>query len=330
MEENPIWKTLWQQKIPPKYQHLIWRLLHNALPVTDNLQKKGIMCNPLCPRCNAKIEDINHVFKDCTWAQQVWFASPLNINFEKLRTSFIDWIHDSFSHNQSDTVELISSICYHIWKARNLLVFQQKDIPVLEILEQACANLREYKQLQQKDSTKARPKTRQSSNDLNWSPPPANTLKINVDAHFHSDGHWGLGWIVRKRDGSCLGAATRVVRARTPIEAEALGLIGVMQYIDNLQNQHQDMAIIVEMDAKMVVDAVKTKHYPRVYWGKIAQKGGEWLSNHPNVSVNWIGRVGNRVAHNLAKWALVEPNKNWLSNVPPQIALFIQNDIRPG
>ncbi|MCI29687.1 TIR-NBS-LRR resistance protein, partial [Trifolium medium] len=84
-----------------------------------------------------------------------------------------------------------------------------------------------------------------------------------------------------------------------------------------------DMVIVVEMDAKMVVDALKTKTYPRVYWGKIVQKGGELLSIRPNVTVTWVGRVGNRVAHNLAKWALVEPNMEWLSVVPPQIALFI-------
>ncbi|MCI67633.1 hypothetical protein A2U01_0088892, partial [Trifolium medium] len=68
----------------------------------------------------------------------------------------------------------------------------------------------------------------------------------------------------------------------------------------------------------MVVDALKTKVYPRAYWGKIAQKGGELLQKHPNVCVSWVGRVGNRVAHNLAKWALVEPNKEWLNIVPPQ------------
>ncbi|MCI08608.1 hypothetical protein A2U01_0029685 [Trifolium medium] len=33
-------------------------------------------------------------------------------------------------------------------------------------------------------------------------------------------------------DGSCFGAATRVVRARTATEAEAVGFIAVMDYID--------------------------------------------------------------------------------------------------
>ncbi|MCI49227.1 hypothetical protein A2U01_0070470, partial [Trifolium medium] len=53
-----------------------------------------------------------------------------------------------------------------------------------------------------------------------------------MDAHFHSDGHWGLGWIVRRTDRSCIGAATNVVRARTATEAEALGFEAVMKYIE--------------------------------------------------------------------------------------------------
>jgi hypothetical protein len=81
MEENTIWNTLWKQKIP-KHTHLKWRILHNGLPVRSNLSTRGINCNPLCPRCNEKIEDISHVFKGCEWVQQIWFASPLNLHFE--------------------------------------------------------------------------------------------------------------------------------------------------------------------------------------------------------------------------------------------------------
>jgi hypothetical protein len=54
MKENTICKILWRQKIPPKYTHLMWRLLNNGLPVRSNLGIRGISCNPLCPRCEEK------------------------------------------------------------------------------------------------------------------------------------------------------------------------------------------------------------------------------------------------------------------------------------
>jgi hypothetical protein len=50
------------------------------LPVRSNLNTRGINCNPLCPRCHEKIEDVNHAFIGCVWAKQVWFASPLTFD----------------------------------------------------------------------------------------------------------------------------------------------------------------------------------------------------------------------------------------------------------
>jgi hypothetical protein len=34
-------------------------------------------------------------------------------------------------------LELICALCYHIWKARNLLVFQNRNIHVMDIVQQA-------------------------------------------------------------------------------------------------------------------------------------------------------------------------------------------------
>jgi ribonuclease HI len=131
---------------------------------------------------------------------------------------------------------------------------------------------------------------------------------------------------VRKEDGSYLGAATKMVRARLAIEAEAMGLESALAWLDRFQDKN----VIIGMDAKMIVQAVKTKRYPRDYWERIARRCGGILNGYPNVSLNWIRRTGNRVAHNLARWAAIEPNSEWNNIVPPQIAIHIQNDMRPG
>jgi hypothetical protein len=116
MKENKTWKILWKQKIPPKYTHLMWRLFHNGLPVRSNLGSRGISCNPLCPRCEGKIEDINHVFKGCEWAKQIWFASPLNIRFENLTsTNFKDWLINTLPTTPKEGLELISTLCATIY-----------------------------------------------------------------------------------------------------------------------------------------------------------------------------------------------------------------------
>jgi hypothetical protein len=49
---NEVWDKLWQLNVPPKYAHLVWRALKEAIPVKTNLFKRGILCDPLCPRCH--------------------------------------------------------------------------------------------------------------------------------------------------------------------------------------------------------------------------------------------------------------------------------------
>jgi hypothetical protein len=123
---SPIWKKLWNLKIPPKYTNPMWRILHNALPVQKNLSNKGINCYPMCRRCNNNIEDLHHVFSGCSWSQQVWFASPLNLKIQNTNLPFNKWIEECLESIPNTTMEIICALCYHMWKARNLLIFQSK------------------------------------------------------------------------------------------------------------------------------------------------------------------------------------------------------------
>jgi hypothetical protein len=169
IDSNPIWENIWQQQIPPKMNQPTWRINQNALPVRSNLIARGIHCNPLCPRCNAKIEDTNHVFRNCGWVKQVWFASQLTINFNKQdNKSFVDWVQDMFAQNQTknNCTNLISSLCYHIWKARNMLIFQQKDIPVMVVVNKASQDLLEYTKQMEKGSTRHGANNSPRSNEL--------------------------------------------------------------------------------------------------------------------------------------------------------------------
>ncbi|KAK2435146.1 putative mitochondrial protein [Trifolium repens] len=321
IDSNPIWENIWQQQIPPKMNQPMWRINQNALPVRSNLIARGIHCNPLCPRCNAKIEDSNHVFRDCEWVKQVWFASQLTINFNKQdNKSFVDWVQDMFAQNQTknNCTNLISSLCYHIWKARNMLIFQQKDIPVMVVVNKASQDLLEYTKQMEKGSTRHGANNLPRSNEIKWSPPPSIALKINVDAHCKGDGRWGLGWVVRNGDRICLGAAIQIVQARNVLEAEAKGLEEVLRSI----HRFSDHNIIVELDSSTVVNAIQKKDYPRVYWGSIARNGGDLLCNLPNVSVCWGRRTGNKVAHLLARWTFNQPNSGWLTSVPPILFLI--------
>jgi ribonuclease HI len=126
-----------------------------------------------------------------------------------------------------------------------------------------------------------------------WSPPPKGSFKLNVDAHSMSEGHWGLGLVLRRDDGNHVGAVTRVRKGTDCVLlAEAMGLQEAMELV----NQWELQNTIIELDAQVIVDAVQSNHNPRTNWGCIATQCREWLKTGHNITVVWTKRSGNKVA----------------------------------
>jgi ribonuclease HI len=85
--------------------------------------------------------------------------------------------------------------------------------------------------------------------------------------------------------------------------------------------------VIMEMDSQVVVKAVLERKSNRKGWGTIVQRCVKFLADNPNSSVAWTKQVNNGAVHALAKWAFVEPNKDWTTNVPFCIMPHIQKDM---
>jgi hypothetical protein len=145
MGESNRWKKLWKLHVPPKQTHFLWRILNNALPVKENLTKRGVRCNPLCSLCNEKIETIDHIFLKCEWTRQVWFSSPLTINFTHLKLKhFPDWLDYMIDNTTKENMQTISTILYSIWIARNDREFNEKNLPPIEMVNRALKTLHEF------------------------------------------------------------------------------------------------------------------------------------------------------------------------------------------
>jgi ribonuclease HI len=84
--------------------------------------------------------------------------------------------------------------------------------------------------------------------------------------------------------------------------------------------------VVIETDAKSLVDMINLRRFPLEYWGLIGQNCLEKINQSLGVSISWVRRTGNWAAHATAKWAEVEPNKIWSCNFPPPIFTHIQKD----
>jgi hypothetical protein len=141
-----LWNKLWKTQAPPKQLHLLWRILHNAIPIKTNLIKKGIIKESLCPRCNNTPEIIDHAFLHCDWVSQAWFSSPLTINTNNIQTgSFTNWLKYMITHTHPETIQVIATITYCIWLARNNIVYNLKNVPSSEAVNKALQVLHDYK-----------------------------------------------------------------------------------------------------------------------------------------------------------------------------------------
>jgi hypothetical protein len=66
------WHKIWQMKVPNKVQMFLWRLIHNSLPVRNNLKRRKVKTKTVCPMCKRLDEDCGHVFFKCKKARECW------------------------------------------------------------------------------------------------------------------------------------------------------------------------------------------------------------------------------------------------------------------
>jgi hypothetical protein len=57
---SEFWKKLWAIKAPNSSKIFLWRACQNLLPSKQNLLRKGVVENDLCPCCNIEEESIIH------------------------------------------------------------------------------------------------------------------------------------------------------------------------------------------------------------------------------------------------------------------------------
>jgi hypothetical protein len=86
---SDIWKVIWNLKVPKSEKHFIWRTCHDILPTQDNLMRRKIVRDPLCPICGLEVETESYFIGMplgdgcvcvCVWGQgRIWGGSRVGI-----------------------------------------------------------------------------------------------------------------------------------------------------------------------------------------------------------------------------------------------------------
>lgn len=89
-------KNVWKLHIAPKIKLFLWKTFHGALPVGTQLRARQINIEGKCKSCGLP-ESINHLFLECSFAQEVWNCAPVSPGIEisgsiDLRSIWDSWI----------------------------------------------------------------------------------------------------------------------------------------------------------------------------------------------------------------------------------------------
>jgi fatty acid-binding protein DegV len=95
----------------------------------------------------------------------------------------------------------------------------------------------------------------------------------------------------------------------------------------NLIQQWNLHKVIIEMDAQTIVNAAYSRSQHRTIWGRIVAQCAKKMKERNDITLVWTRRCGNMAAHDLAKWAENEPNREWISSYPTCISHHIHKDM---
>jgi hypothetical protein len=139
--QSNIWKKLWNLHTIPRHKMLLWRIIQTTIPVRSELNKRGVPCTLLCPRCLLKEETIDHAFMLCQHATKVGFGSKLGINFDQRLTNFPEWLTYAITTLNDEDIIYMAAIIYGLWYARNQKTFEDRDIEGNITIESASASI---------------------------------------------------------------------------------------------------------------------------------------------------------------------------------------------
>ncbi|RHN54610.1 putative ribonuclease H-like domain, reverse transcriptase zinc-binding domain-containing protein [Medicago truncatula] len=308
-----------------RHKVFLWRILNKALPVREELDKRGINCSLLCPRCEESIESIDHIFLKCDRTRRELFGSNLGINFQISRTTdFIDWLISFIYKTDKPTIISLASLLYSIWHSRNQRVFEDKIIPEEVIIHRACNSVFSFRNARSGtidphhtgNRTILASRLARATAKVKWIKPHQGVIKINCDANLTSEDVWGIGVITRNDNGIVMASGTwNRPGFMCPITAEAWGVYQAALFA--LDQGFQN--VLFENDNEKLISMLsREEEGHRSYLGSIIQSIISLVPRFRFCGFSHVKREGNVVAHCLAMIATVSLNQVWVDIVPAQ------------
>ncbi|KAK8636734.1 hypothetical protein V6N13_124472 [Hibiscus sabdariffa] len=211
-----------------------WKLEARCLNVTN-----------CCPLCEAAVESIEHVMKECTFIEGFLKAQGIHLVIYSADVSWKDRLALTFQGLSSIHKYALMVTFNTVWYARNKLVHEGLKPVLSNTLSFILASLKEYDMLQA--HTCLMPTVTQ----LKWRASLENEVKVNFDSTFIQQSMRSVsGVICRDNEGFILAACSFMhLSVRDTFMAEALSCLQAITFAWELGFTR----VVVEGDSRTVI-----------------------------------------------------------------------------
>ncbi|XP_050238092.1 uncharacterized protein LOC126687576 [Mercurialis annua] len=134
-QDRVSWHSIvWFPGQIPRHSFVTWLALLGRLNTKDKLIKWGVINSNVCSLCNQEAEDIEHLFFDCCFSAHIW-GKVLRCNDEarqkfcwRREVSYFCRRYKGKSVKAKLRKLWFNATVYHIWGARNNVIFNQGGI----------------------------------------------------------------------------------------------------------------------------------------------------------------------------------------------------------
>lgn len=293
-----FWKSMWKLKVPPKVKDLLWRACSNCLPTKTILRSRHVSIDAVCPYCQSQRETISHCLVECSFAQSCWHQLGIGVQ-TTVAGSFASWLQQNLHLVNGDKKKELAMLCWAIWRGRNEIVWNNKGANVDRTVVMARNMLEAWTKAQDKNEVPRAAYLSTTDGRTKWEKPSREEIKINVDAAlFEEAGTFSYACVARDDTGNLIEA---ISCCRTGNMApEMVEVMGVREALSWVKRNHW-RKVVVETDSLMVVESIRSTIPMPSYFGGVISECRDFLQSLPNVSLIFIRRSANKVAHFLAR-----------------------------
>ena len=178
----------------------------------------------------------------------------------------INWLQSFFNDESLIAKTLI--ILYHIWKARNHLIFRNIDPNPIRIAFSAANMFLNYSADIPKKNT-----NQIHSSLIKWKCPPPGMIKLNFDGSVKLNSSASAGFILRNSSGTPILASAKSLGKSSIIVAEAMALRAGLQAC----LFHNHTQIEAEGDSKILIDCINKKMAFLGRSNQLLKTSGPWF-----------------------------------------------------